>query len=138
MNLGRKNMKKISKKRPSAYLLDAVVSGVVTAGVEHLLRKKIKNEAFHALVTPTVVMWTLEYAQLRKSGQTLGYKTMGLKLNSSVGNELTSGQIIKRMAYRDTISPFNYIKNRKAFEGENGALFPHDRKANTMVSDVDN
>lgn len=134
----RKIMKKISKKRTTAYLLDAVVSGVVTAGVEHLLRKKIKNEAFHALLTPTVVMWTLEYAQLRKSGQTLGYKTMGLKLNSTEGTELTSGQIIKRMVYRDTISTFNYIKDRKAFEGEDGKMYPHDRKSNTIVTEVNN
>ncbi|MFD1849814.1 RDD family protein [Oceanobacillus bengalensis] len=129
-------MKSISKKRTKAFFIDLAISTAVTAGVECLLRKKIKNEAFHALVTPTVVMWSLEYAQLRKSGQTIGYKTMGIALESEEGSELTCNQILKRMAYRDTVATFDFMKDREGFEGEDGAEFPHDRYAGTVVKEV--
>jgi len=46
----------------------------VTAGVEYILRKKLKNEAIHAIVTPSVVMWSLELVQMRKKEQTVGMK----------------------------------------------------------------
>lgn len=63
-----------------------------------------------------MVLWALEYAQLRKNGQTIGYKAMGLALENEDGRPLSAGQIIKRMAYRDTISTFDYLKDRQAFE----------------------
>lgn len=129
-------MKSITKKRVKAYFIDLAISTAVTIGVESLLRKKIKNEAIHALVTPTAVMWTLEYAQLCKSGQTLGYKQARLKLEGEGGTKPTSQQILKRMAYRDTISTFQYIGNRKTFEGQNGSEFPHDRYSDTIVKEV--
>ena len=129
-------MKAITKKRTKAVLIDSVISGVASVGVEYFLKKKIKNEAFHALVTPTLVMWSLEYAQLKTCGQTLGYKTMGLALENENGSELTSGQIIKRMAYRDSLSTFKYMKDRKAFEGEDGSVLPHDEVAGTVVREV--
>ncbi|WP_339230451.1 RDD family protein [Oceanobacillus sp. FSL K6-2867] len=129
-------MEAITKKRTKAVFIDSVISGVASVGVEYLLKKKIKNEAFHALVTPSLVMWSLEYAQLKTCGQTLGYKTMGLALENKDGSELTCGQIIKRMAYRDTLSTFKYMKDRKVFEGENGSVLPHDEVAGTVVREV--
>lgn len=128
-------VKPITKKRFKAYLIDVAISTAATAGVEYLLRKKIKNEAFHALVTPTAVMWALEYAQLQNSGRTIGYKTMGLALENEDGTEPAPGQIIKRIAYRDTISTFQYLKDRDAFEAQDGALFPHDRISGTVVKE---
>lgn len=69
-------MKSITTKRTAAYMIDVAISTTVTFGIEYFLRKKVKNEAVHALVTPTVVMWALEYAQLRNKGQTIGYQAM--------------------------------------------------------------
>lgn len=129
-------MKSISKKRTKAFLIDIAISSAVTAGVEYILRKKIKNEAIHAIVTPTVVMWSLELAQFRKKGQTVGYKKMGLVLENENGTRLTSSQIIKRMAYRDSISIFDYLKNPKAFEQQNGQLLPHDSISGTVVKEI--
>ncbi|MRH41414.1 RDD family protein [Aquibacillus halophilus] len=128
-------MKSVLKKRMKAYLIDIAISTAVTVGVEYLLRKKIKSEAFHALVTPTTIMWSLEFLQLRKSGQTIGYKKMGLVLTGEEGTELTSSQIINRMVYRDTVSTFDYLKNAKAFEDQEGEVLPHDRYARTVVRD---
>jgi len=73
-----------------------------------------------------VVLWALEYAQLRKNGQTIGYKAMGLTLENEDGRPLSECQIIKRMAYRDTISTFDYLKDRQAFEQQHGQRLPHD------------
>lgn len=129
-------MKSITKKRTKAFLIDLAISSAVTAGVEYFLRKKVKSEAFHALVTPSIVMWSLEYGQLRRNGQTFGYKKMGLELESKEGSELTSGQIIKRMGYRDTVSFFDYLKNPKNFEGQDGAVLTHDRFSNTVVKEL--
>ena len=129
-------MKLLTKKRLKGYLIDLAISTAVTAGAEYFLRKKVKNEAVHVLVTPTVVMWALEYAQLRQFGQTAGYKAMGLVVTDEKGACLTSKQIAKRMAYRDTLSTFDYLKNRNAFEGENGGKFSHDRYAGTVVRQV--
>ncbi|WP_067727421.1 RDD family protein [Oceanobacillus damuensis] len=128
-------MKSITKKRAKAYLIDLAVSSAVTAGVEYFLRKKVKNEAFHALVTPTVIMWGLEYALLRQNGQIIGYSKMGLKLETEDHSKLTCNTILKRMAYRDTLSSFDYLKNRKAFEEQDGAIFPHDRFSGTIVKE---
>lgn len=129
-------VKSVTKKRTKAILIDATISSVVTAGVEYFLRKKVKNEAVHALVTPTVVMWALEYAQLRQNGQTIGYKAMGLALENEDGSDLISSQILKRMAYRDAVSTFDYLKNPKAFEELDGAILPHDRFSNTVVKEI--
>ncbi|GAB0169403.1 RDD family protein [Lysinibacillus sp. CTST325] len=129
-------MNSISKKRTKAFLIDIAISSAVTAGVAYILRKKVKNEAIHAIVTPTVVMWSLEFAQLRKKGQTVGYKKMGLVLENKNGTKVTSSQIIKRMAYRDSISTFDYLKNPKAFEQQNGQLLPHDSFSGTVVKEI--
>lgn len=128
-------LKRITKKRLAAICIDLGISTAVTLTAEYFLRKKIKSEAFHNLVTPTVVFWGLEYAQLRKSGQTMGYKAMGLTLENEDGTPLTDKQIMKRMAYRDTISTFHYLKDREQFEGENGECFPHDRISQTVVKE---
>ncbi|MBT2214688.1 RDD family protein [Virgibacillus dakarensis] len=129
-------MKPITKKRMKAFLIDLTISSALTAGVEYLLRKKVKSEVVHALITPTVVMWTLEYAQLRQSRQTIGYKKMGLVLENKEGSRLTSGQIIKRMGYRDTVSTFDYVKSPKTFEDQAGAILPHDRFSGTVVKEL--
>ncbi|MGE7674802.1 RDD family protein [Lysinibacillus sp. NPDC094403] len=129
-------MKSITKKRTKAFLIDLAISSAVTVGVEYVLRKKVKNEAIHAIVTPTVIMWSLEFAQLRKKGQTVGYKKMGLVLENENGPKLTSAQIMKRMAYRDSISTFDYLKNPKAFEQQNGQLLPHDSFSGTVVKEI--
>lgn len=129
-------MKTITKKRRNAFLIDLAISTVVNAGVEYLFRKKIKNEAFHSLVTPTAVLWTLEYVQLRKSGQTLGYKATGLMVENANGGEITPTQIVKRMAYRDFIGTVDYVFKRKSFEGQNGEKLPHDRISGTTVKEV--
>ncbi|RUL48707.1 MULTISPECIES: RDD family protein [Lysinibacillus] len=129
-------MKSITKKRTKAFIIDLAISGVVTAGVEYVLRKKIKNEAFHHLVTPTAVLWGLEYAQIRKGGQTIGYKAAKLALQNEDGSPLTCQQITKRMVYRDIVSTFDYLLKRQDFEQEDGALLPHDRVARTIVKEV--
>ncbi|RDW14973.1 RDD family protein [Oceanobacillus chungangensis] len=129
-------MKSITKKRTKAYFIDLAISTAVTAGIEYFMRKKVKNEAVHALVTPTLVTWSLEYAQQRKSSQTIGYKTMGLALKNEDDSVLTPNQIIKRMTYRDTFSTFDYFKKQKAFEVEDGAILPHDQVAGTVVREV--
>ncbi|KPN94875.1 RDD family protein [Lysinibacillus sp. ZYM-1] len=128
-------MVSITKKRTAAFLMDAAISTAFTLGVEYFLRKKVKNEAVHALVTPTVVLWTLEYAQLRKKGQTLGYKAMGLTLENEDGRPLSDGQIVKRMVYRDTLSMFDYLKSRQAFVQQHGQRLPHDNFAGTVVKE---
>ncbi|APC47280.1 RDD family protein [Virgibacillus halodenitrificans] len=130
-------MNEITKKRTKAFFIDLAISTAVTAGAEFILRKKIKNEAFHALVTPTVAMWSLEYAQLRRNGQTIGYKQLGLILENENGGLPTSRQILKRMAYRDTISTFAYLGNPKGFDKEEGAIMPHDHYSATKVKEVE-
>ncbi|WP_445480149.1 RDD family protein [Lysinibacillus irui] len=129
-------MESVTKKRAAAFLIDTAISAAATFGVEYFLRKKVKSEAVHALVTPTVVLWALEYAQLRKNGQTIGYKAMGLALENEDGRPLSDGQIIKRMAYRDTISTFAYLKDRQAFEQQHGQCLPHDSFAHTVVKEI--
>lgn len=129
-------MQPITKKRTKAFLIDLAISTAVTAGVEYFLRKKVKSEAVHVLLTPTIVMWTLEYGQLRRTGQTVGYRKMGLELKSTEGPELTAGQIMKRIGYRDTVSFFDYLKNREKFEGQGGAALSHDRFSNTVVKEL--
>ena len=130
------DMQTITKKRLQAILIDIAVSTTVSLATETLLKKKIKNQVFHNLVNPTAVMWSLEYAQLKCSGRTLGYRQTGLKLESADGEKLSSSQIIKRMVYRDSIGGFLYLKNRKAFEGGDGSQFPYDLSAGVKVKEV--
>ncbi|HLT56400.1 MAG TPA: RDD family protein [Bacillota bacterium] len=129
-------MKPITKKRAKAYFIDAAISAAVTMGVEQVLRKKVKNEFVHTVINPTLIMWSLEYFQLRKSGQTYGMKKAGLVLKDQQGNDLTCKQLVKRMAYRDILSTFKYIGNREAFEGKDGTVFPHDAYANTVIKEI--
>ena len=116
-------------------MIDAAVAATVSLGLECLLRKKIKSEFIHTVVTPMVAFWGLEYAQLRKNGQTLGYKAMGLALENEDGSKPTDAQIAKRIMYRDTISTFDYLKDRQHFAERDGATFPHDRFAQTVVKE---
>lgn len=129
-------MKSITKKRTKAFLIDLAIAIAVTYGVEYFLRKKVKNQVVHSVVTPTIVMWTLEYAQLRRCGQTIGYKRMGLSLENKEDSELTPCQIIKRMSYRDTVSIIDYLKSPRTFEDKAGALLPHDRFSDTKVKEL--
>jgi len=130
-------MRSVTKKRGAAFAIDLAISTAVTLGVEKLLRKKVKSEAIHALITPTVVMWYLEYAQLRTCGSTVGYQALGLTLEKEGGGRPSSRQIVKRMAYRDFISSLDYLKDRKGFQLEEGALMPHDRYSGTIVSETE-
>ena len=129
-------MKPIMKKRTKAFLIDAAISTTVTLSVEYFLRKIIKNEAFHNLVTPTTVMWGLELAQLRNNGQTIGYKTIGLVLENKKGSVPTTGQILKRIVHRDTIGSFLYLNNRTEFEGQDGSILPHDEFSESVVKEL--
>lgn len=129
-------MKTLTKKRLKASIIDSIISSTVLYGTTYMLRKKIKSKTFHEVISPAIVSWGLEYIQLRKSGQTIGYKLMGLKLENSEGNIPSNKEIIKRLIHRDTIAPILYIKNKEAFEGENGATFPHDKFSNTVVKEV--
>lgn len=129
-------MKELTKKRMKAYIIDSIVASAVSLGVEYFLRKKVKNEFVHNVVTPTAVLWGMEYAQLKCTGQTIGYKMMGLTLENEEGSKPTCEQIVKRMAYRDSIGAFVYLKDREAFEGENGSQLAQDRFAGTIVKEV--
>ena len=130
-------MVNITKKRLKAILIDQSIYAAVYLGAEYFLRKKIKNEAFHTLVTPMVTQYSLEFAQLKASGQTIGYKVMGLKLATEDTSELTSKQILKRIAYRDTLSTVDYFRDRKGFEKSEGAILPHDKASGTIVREIE-
>ncbi|MCM3757391.1 RDD family protein [Sporosarcina aquimarina] len=129
-------MKSITKKRTKAYFIHLAISTAVVGAAEFFLRKKVKNEAIHALVTPTVVYSTLECVQLFRSGQTIGYKKMGLRLESKDGSVLNNKQIMKRMFYRDTFNAFQFMGNRQEFEKSGGEILPHDSYARTVVKEV--
>lgn len=129
-------MEALTKKRLKASLIDSVISGLVSAGAEYFLRKKIKNEALYNVVLPIATQYTLEYIQLKNSGQTIGYKLMGLRLESEDGGELSGNQIVKRMVHRDTTSSFEYFLNRKGFEEKAGQVFPHDKRTGTIVKEI--
>ncbi|MGI2328099.1 RDD family protein [Planococcus sp. YIM B11945] len=129
-------MNELAKKRAKAILIDILVSTVVTAAVEPILRKKVKSEAFHVVATPTLVLWGLEYAQTKAFGQTLGQKAMGIQVVSEDGGELTSGQILKRIVHRDTAGSFAYMANRKKYDAFEGGQFAHDLYAGTEIKEV--
>lgn len=130
-------MNSITKKRIKAYFIDFVVSGLAVGTVEYLLRKKVKSEVVHILITPVVVPWSLECIQLKISGQTLGYKIMGLSLEGADTSDLTRKQIAKRMLYRQTVSPFKFLAHPIEFSKINGNALPHDHAANTFVREVE-
>lgn len=129
-------MKALTKKRAKAYCIDLAISTAITGIVELILRKKIKSEAFHAVVTPSVIMGSLECAQLLRNGQTIGYKKMGLILESESASTITAKQVVKRIMYRDSLSSLKLLTNRKSFEGEDGSILPHDVFAGTVVKEV--
>ncbi|MGG0644716.1 RDD family protein [Sporosarcina gallistercoris] len=129
-------MKTITKKRAKAYFIDLAISTAVIGVTEYFLRKKVKNEAVHAIVTPSIVMGTLECAQLLRNGRTVGYKKMGLVLESEDGAVMNTSQLIKRMFYRDTFNTFLFIGNRREFEKKDGEILPHDLYAGTIVKEV--
>lgn len=83
-----------------------------------------------------MVLYGLEYAQLRISGQTIGQKVISIQIQSETGGELTPEQIVKRMFHRDTASSIVYLKDRKKYNASDGAEFPHDVYAKTVVKEV--
>lgn len=129
-------MDSLMKKRVKGILIDTVISTAVSAAVEQVVKKKIKNSFFHTVAAPALVLYGLEYAQLRRSGQTIGQKAAGIKIQSENGGELTPEQIIKRMVHRDTASSILYLKDRKKYNVSSGAKFPHDVYAETVVKEV--
>lgn len=76
------------------------ISRVVTAEVETLLRKN------HNLITPTAILWGLEYAQIAVE------RTYDWAKNSK-GNLPTGEQLLKRKAYRDFFSYVSPSANEK-------------------------
>ena len=48
---------------------------------------------------------------------------MGLTLENEDGRPLSEGQIMKRMAYRDTISTFDYLKDAKPLSNSMDNVF---------------
>jgi uncharacterized RDD family membrane protein YckC len=128
-------MKALSKKRSKAMFIDFIAATAVLAALEAAVPKRIKTNPAYSLVIPTLAVWGLEYAQLSKSGQTLGYKAQGLVLESSNGQKPSGEQIIKRFLYRDLKSPIDLLKDRKRFELQEGARLPHDVYAGTVVSE---
>lgn len=129
-------MDNLMKKRMKGMLIDTAISTAVSVAVEQATKKKVKNIFFHAVVAPSVVLYGLEYAQLRISGQTIGQKAVGIKVQSETGGELTPEQIVKRMVHRDTASSIVYLKDRKKYNAFGGAKFPHDVYAETVVKEV--
>lgn len=119
-------MRPLTKKRTQAVLIDSVIAGLVSYGVEQLVRKKVKSEFVHAVITPTLVSYALEACQMRRGGQTIGYKLMGLELKNDDGTPVTAAQAFKRALHRDTLSIAAYFKDRSHFEAEAGAVLPHD------------
>ncbi|WJY28043.1 MULTISPECIES: RDD family protein [Sporosarcina] len=129
-------MKEITKKRLKAYMIDHAVNAAVTAFTEYLLRKKVKSEAVHNLVTPSVIAGTLEFAQLYTKGQTVGYRLTGLQLEDENGGKPSGVQIAKRIVYRESVSGIQYFTHRKTFEQEGGRQLPQDRFAGTIVEEA--
>ena len=129
-------MDNLMKKRVKGILIDTAISTAVSVAVEQAVKKKVKNSFLHAMVVPSLVLYGLEYAQLRKSGQTIGQKAMGIEIQSETGKELTPEQIVKRMVHRDTVSSIVYLKDPKKYNASGGAKFPHDVYAKTVVKEV--
>ncbi|MFC4354983.1 RDD family protein [Chryseomicrobium palamuruense] len=133
-------MKELSKKRTKAILIDTVIATAVSIGIETALKSVTKKnrsaEAVYATLLPTFVMWGMEAIQMKNNGQTLGYKAVGLKLETEDGQNPSCEQVLKRAVYRDMVSTFDYLKDRKGFEGKDGSAYPHDQKFGTVVREV--
>lgn len=130
-------MYRVTKKRAKALLIDSVIAATVSLGAELLLKKRIKSPFFHQIVSPSLVFWGLEYAQLRVNGQTVGQKAIGIALKDEAGGELSAEQILKHIVHRDTIGAFMYVKNRARYDSYKGEKYPHDLYAHTVVKEVD-
>ena len=130
-------MNELTKKRAKALLIDTAISTAVSFAVEPLLKRKTKNSFIYTVMSPTVIFWGLEYAQLRLKGQTVGQKMMGIEVQNEADGEPTSEQILERMVHRDTVSPFVYLKDRAYYDAYEGEKFPHDLYSYTVVKEVD-
>lgn len=128
-------MNKLMKKRMKAMAIDLAISTGVTVILDPLIRKKVENKAIYDVIVPTVIFWGLEYAQLRAGGQTIGHKAAGIIIDTTDGSALSSEQIVKRLAHRDSISTFSYLKDRGKFEFYEGTKLPHDLYADTVVKE---
>lgn len=129
-------MNELTKKRTSAIVIDVMIANGVVLVVEPILKKKIKSEFFHAMVTQSVVLWALEYTQVKLTRQTAGQRIAGIKIESENGEELTSKQIIKRVLHRDFPSLLQYWRNREEYDAYQGKKFPHDVYAGTVMKEV--
>ncbi|MCC5892805.1 RDD family protein [Exiguobacterium sp.] len=128
-------MRQLTKRRTQAVLIDGVIAGLVSYGVEQLVRKKVKSEFVHAVITPTLVSYALEACQMSRGGQTIGYKLMGLELKNDDATPVTAEQAFKRALHRDTLSIAAYFKDRTHYEAEDGAVLPHDAAFHMHVSE---
>ena len=129
-------MNKLTKKRAKAILIDTAISTAVSFAVEPLLKRKNKNSFIYTVVSPSVIFWGLEYAQLRIKGQTVGQKMMGIEVQNEAGGEPTPEQILERMVHRDLVGPFIYMKDRAKYDAYEGEKFPHDLYSYTVVKEV--
>ncbi|WP_185959993.1 RDD family protein [Planococcus soli] len=129
-------MNELAKKRGKAILIDTVISSVISFALEPLLKKNTKSSFVYTVVSPSVIFWGLEYAQLRLSGQTVGQKLMSIEVQNENGGEPTPEQILKRMVHRDTVSPIVYLKDRTYYDAYEGEKFPHDLYSHTMVKEL--
>ena len=129
-------MNELTKKRTKALLIDTAISTAVSFAVEPLLKRKTKNSFIYTVVSPTVIFWGLEYAQMRLKGQTVGHKMMGIEVQNEAGGEPTPEQILERMVHRDTVGSFVYLKNRAHYDAYEGEKFPHDLYSYTVVKEV--
>ncbi|ANU09697.1 RDD family protein [Planococcus antarcticus DSM 14505] len=131
-------MTELTKKRMKAILIDNAISTSVSFAVEPLLKGKVKSCFVYPLVSPTVIFWGLEYAQLRLNGQTIGQKMMSIEVQKEDGGELPPEQILKRVVHRNIVSPFVYLKDRAQYDAYEGEKFPHDLYSHTVVKEVKN
>lgn len=128
-------MKRLTSKRTKAVLIDGVIAGLLSFGVEQLVRKKVNSEFVHTVITPTLITYAIEACQMSRGGQTIGYKLMGLELKNDDGTPVTAEQAFKRALHRDTLTVVAYFKDRADFELENGAVLPHDKAFHMHVSE---
>lgn len=128
-------MNRLMKKRIKAMAIDTAITMGATALLEPLVRNKLKNKAVYDAVAPSLIFWGLEYAQIRLSGQTIGHKAAGIVIDTTDGSELTSGQILKRLIHRDTVSTLSYLRDRAKYDFYEGTKLPHDLYADTVVKE---
>lgn len=128
-------MNRLMKKRIKAMAIDTAITMGATALLEPLVRNKLKNKGVYDAVAPSLIFWGLEYAQMRLSGQTIGHKAAGIVIDTTDGSELTSGQILKRLIHRDTVSTLSYLRDRAKYDFYEGTKMPHDLYADTVVKE---